>query len=88
MTLFNAPRGTYCKWDKLVFACLGNKQVIVAMEGTEIKRGEAPADITVEEITHDEFMIVVNKANHNNDWFSLALAKVCETIIAKDLVNS
>lgn len=88
MTLFNAPRGTYYKWDKLSFMCLGNKQVIAVMAGTEITRGDAPLDLDVEELTEDQFRAEVAKADHKGDWFSMLLEKAAlQGFDKEDIVN-
>lgn len=71
MTIYGQPRNKYLKWDKLVFLTLGNDEAFCAMEGQKVTRGKIPVDITVEEITKEQFDKVIDKAKHDNDWFSI-----------------
>ena len=77
MKAHEAPRGTYLSMDKLQIQCLGNNQFICAMEGEQMKRGELP-NLTLTPSSRESFMNAVNKANHNNDWFSLLLKEAVQ----------
>lgn len=77
MLSHDAPRGTYLQFDDLHIQVLGSKQFILAMPGKQMKRGELP-NITMKESTREAFMIAVDKAQHDNDWYSLLLAEACK----------
>jgi hypothetical protein len=79
MKLSEAPRGTCLEFDKLKFLSKGNQEFFMAMADKKMSMGNVrdnpEADFDLEVIPKTKFEEAVKASNHDNDWYSLLLAK-------------
>lgn len=85
MLISELKRGQYASFDRLQILSLGNRQVVLAMEGQPIKQGEHPIDINVKESTKEDFINAVNKSiPTEGDWYSLMLKECYKNGLKED----
>ncbi len=76
MLLSELMPNQFAKMDDLIIMKLPNGEFDCAMPDAKLTSGTFPIDITVKPSTKEEFINAVNKANHDNDWYSLLLKDI------------
>lgn len=76
MKLSEVKENQFVKLDEMVMLRLPNGEFDCALPGCKLKSGKMSIDVTVELSTKEEFLNAIDKADHNNDWYSLLLKDV------------
>jgi hypothetical protein len=83
MKMSEAKEGEFIQMDKLQMVKLPSGEFHLALPGSKLKQGEMPFDVTVTVSTRERFIDAVNKADHDNDWYSLLLKEAMIKIWSK-----
>ena len=77
MKLSEVQSNQIVKLDNLIMLKLPNGEFDCALPGSKLKSGKFPmADITVHPASKSEMINAIERAKHDNDWYSLLLKEL------------